>query len=78
MSIVLTQPHISSTRRKTRPSISLREFEFTVFCPRCGTLETVWLSEFGVMVPTRKFNQEDGRIYHDCGADEPCRFYRIS
>ncbi len=27
------------------------------------------------MVPTKRFRQKDGRIYHDCGADEPCRLF---
>lgn len=78
MSIVLTQPKISSTGRKTRPIISSEALEFIVFCPKCGTLETVWFTEDGLLVPTRKFSQYDTKLYHDCGADIPCHLYRIS
>ena len=48
--------------------------EFLAFCPKCKTLETLWFSG-EVLVQTRKFRQESGQIYHDCGSDEPCRLY---
>lgn len=78
MSTVMTQTQVSSTVRKTRPITSSKALEFIVFCPKCGTLETVWFTKDGLIVPTRKFNQEDARIYHDCGADIPCHLYRTS
>jgi hypothetical protein len=78
MPIVLTQPQVSSTVRKSRPIMSSEALEFIVFCPKCGTLETVWFAEDGLIVPTRKFSQEDARIYHDCGANVPCHLYRTS
>jgi hypothetical protein len=78
MSMVLTQPQVSSTVRKPRPFILSEAIEFIVFCPKCGTLETVWFTEDGLLVPTRKFSQYGIRLYHDCGVDEPCHLYRTS
>lgn len=49
--------------------------ELVAFCPKCKTFETVFFSDGGLM-QTRKFIQEDARIYHDCGSREPCRLYR--
>jgi hypothetical protein len=48
--------------------------EMTVFCPHCKAFQTVWLDGSKLM-PTRKFIQERGKIYHDCGSMEPCRLY---
>jgi predicted nucleic-acid-binding Zn-ribbon protein len=78
MSIVLTQPQISSTGRKSRPIIAAEANEFIVVCPKCGTLETVWFTQDGLLVPTRKFSQYGARLYHDCGAGTPCHLYRTS
>jgi len=78
MSIVLTQPQVSSIVRKTQPIIAAETNEFIAVCPKCGTLETVWLTKDGLLVPTRKFSQYGARIYHDCGADVPCHLYRTS
>jgi hypothetical protein len=50
--------------------------EVIVVCPKCKTLETLWLSR-GLLVPTRKFRQHDGKVYHDCGSLEPCTFYHF-
>lgn len=50
--------------------------EFMVFCPGCKTLETLWFNS-GCLLPTRKFNQHDGQVLHDCGSSEPCRLYRV-
>ncbi|UCH42446.1 MAG: hypothetical protein JSW16_06415 [Dehalococcoidales bacterium] len=49
--------------------------EVVVFCPKCKTFETVWLTK-GVIVRTQKFTQEDDRIFHDCGSNEACRLLR--
>ncbi len=48
--------------------------EATVFCPRCKAFQTVWLSD-NTLMPTRKFYQREGRIYHDCGSSRPCQLY---
>jgi hypothetical protein len=50
--------------------------EFMVFCPGCKTLETLWFNDC-CLLPTRKFNQYDGQILHDCGSSEPCKLYRV-
>jgi hypothetical protein len=49
--------------------------EVLAFCPRCKAFQTVWFKQ-GKLVQTRKFNQLDNHIYHDCGASNPCRIYR--
>ena len=46
--------------------------EVVVFCPSCKAFQTIWL-DGETLMPTRKFTQESGRIYHDCGSSEPCR-----
>ena len=78
MSIVLTQHRQSSSKKETVQIISTEANEFMVFCPKCGTLETVWFTEDGLIVPTRKFTQKGARLYHDCGAYESCYLYRTS
>ncbi len=45
--------------------------ELVAFCPGCKAFETLYFAG-DILVQTRKFNQEDGRVYHDCGSDEPC------
>ena len=50
--------------------------EVIVVCPKCKTLETLWLSA-GFLVPTRKFRQSGSQVYHDCGSMEPCSFYHF-
>ena len=32
----------------------------------------------GADTPSRKFRQRDGRVYHDCGSELPCRLHRQS
>jgi len=78
MSIVLTQPRQSSSKKETVQIISAEANEFMVFCPSCGTLETVWFTGGGLIVPTRKFTQKGARLYHDCGSDTSCYLYRTS
>ena len=75
MSIVLTQPRQSSSKKETVRIISTEANEFMAFCPKCGTLETVWFVE-NMLVPTPKFSQEDTRVYHDRGLDKSCHLYR--
>jgi hypothetical protein len=69
---------------KNRPSpgaletgtvISITADELIALCPSCKTIETVYFS-CGQLVSTRKFFNDGGHIYHDCGSDQPCRLYR--
>ena len=77
--ILLAKPQVTSTVRETRPIIADEAFdEFMVFCPKCSTMETVWLTGDGLLVPTPKFRQYGSRLYHDCGAGAPCHLYRNS
>jgi hypothetical protein len=48
--------------------------EAMAFCPLCKTFQTVWINGNRLM-PTRKFSQINGQIYHDCGSRRPCRLY---
>lgn len=50
--------------------------EVIAVCPKCKTLETLWLSA-GFLVPTRKFRQMGNKVYHDCGSIEPVCFYHF-
>lgn len=51
-----------------------REKEYIASCPKCKTLETLMFVG-GDLVPMLKFVQRNGRVYHDCGAEEPCRLF---
>jgi len=77
VTIVLTKPQISSDVEEKQPITSSEAFEFIISCPKCRTLETVWLAEDGQLIPTRKFSQSDGHIYHDCGSIKPCQLYHL-
>jgi len=48
--------------------------EVMAFCPQCKAFQTVWI-DGDTLTPTRKFVQEGGQIYHDCGSNQPCRLY---
>ncbi len=48
--------------------------EVVAFCPQCKVLQTVWINNDKLTL-TRKFTQEGGQIYHDCGSSQPCRLY---
>jgi hypothetical protein len=51
------------------------EWECICSCPNCKTFETLWFVR-DRLVPTKRFEQkEDGKVYHDCGADEPCLLF---
>jgi hypothetical protein len=43
-------------------------------CPKCKTMETLQFVG-STLLRCRKFQQKDGRIYHDCGSDMPCRLH---
>jgi len=49
--------------------------ELVAHCPTCLTFETLEFSR-NRLLPTNRFKQNgDGRVYHDCGCDKPCRLY---
>ncbi len=77
MAPVLTEQKIHSIREQVAPGITLNapEKEMVTWCPQCGSVETLMFAG-NVLVPTRKFHQENGKIYHDCGTIKPCRLYR--
>jgi hypothetical protein len=50
--------------------------EVVVLCPKCKALQTLQVAADAIL-PTRKYAQRGTHIYHDCGATEPCRLYRI-
>jgi len=50
-------------------------YDILAQCPKCKTVET--LQFIGRrLTPSRKFRQVEGRIYHDCGSQQPCRLHR--
>lgn len=51
--------------------------ELVALCPKCKTFETLWFTN-DRLVKTRRFSQENSQVYHDCGANEPCRLFRAS
>ncbi len=63
--------------QKLAPLKDMREgiYELLVFCPKCKTLETLGFDN-GYLMQTRKFDQTDGQVYHDCGSNQPCRLYK--
>lgn len=66
-----------NTVEAKRPSLfAARIQEVVAFCPKCKTLETLWLAE-SQLLPTQKFSQKDNRIFHNCGSDKPCRLYGL-
>ena len=73
MPVVLTQ-HQKFNSTKIGRRIAT-ENEFIIFCPECRAFETVCLVE-DMLVPTKKYIQVGARIFHDCGANEPCYLYR--
>jgi hypothetical protein len=57
---------------KVRYSLDVEEA--MAFCPSCKALQTVWVSG-NTLMPTRKFYQTGGQVYHDCGSGQPCHLY---
>jgi hypothetical protein len=76
MSVALAQQHVHNDIEENGHDICSALDEVIVVCPKCKTLETLWLSA-GLLVPTRKFRQSGNQVYHDCGSDEPCCFYHF-
>ncbi len=48
--------------------------DLLIFCPACKALEVLRFSG-SQMIPTRKFTQRAGNVYHDCGTHLPCRLH---
>ena len=59
---------------KSKPKIHFEPTprDILVQCPKCKTVETLQFVG-ATLTPSRKFRQEGGRIYHDCGSEQPCR-----
>jgi len=76
MPVALLKRETPSVTNDVGVIISSETDEVVAFCLRCKTLETLYLSS-GQLTPTRKFSQNDGHIYHDCGSIKPCRLYRL-
>ena len=51
--------------------------DIAVQCPCCLTIETLQVDN-GRLVPTRRFWQRNGLVYHDCGSTRPCRVVSIN
>ena len=77
MPVALAEQQKSSATKNTSQNMSATVDELVVFCPKCKTLEMLYFTGERLM-PTRKFHQEDGKVYHGCGSSEPCRLYRFS
>lgn len=74
MAPVLVAQLKTAITKKTRLAGKPDTAELVVLCPKCKTLETLWVNDG--FIQTRKFYQEDSGVYHDCGSSEPCRLYR--
>jgi hypothetical protein len=48
--------------------------DIMVQCPRCKTVETLQFVE-DTLSPCRKFFQRDGKVFHDCGSEQPCHLH---
>ena len=51
-----------------------RDWDLMASCPGCAVFETLNFQGDSLM-PTKRFSQRDGRVYHDCGTYEPCRLF---
>lgn len=60
-------------RKKVR--MAPTPYDVLVQCPKCKTVETLQFVG-DTLTPSRKFYQSDGRVYHDCGSEQPCRLHR--
>ena len=50
----------------------VEEVELVAQCVRCLTLETVYTYK-GMLEPTGRYQQNNGKVYHDCGS--VCRLF---
>jgi hypothetical protein len=51
--------------------------EVVAFCPKCKAMETINFNGPEI-VPTRRYTQIKGNVYHVCGSTIPCRLYSLS
>ena len=77
MPVALLKRENPSVTNDVKAIIPSKTDEVVAFCPKCKTLETLYLSS-GQLTPTRKFGQNNSHIYHDCGSIKPCQLYRLS
>ena len=72
--ILVERPVVTPVKKtiRVRPD---EEVELISFCPSCKTLETLWFVG-GTLMTTRRFRQENGSVYHNCGSTKPCRLHR--
>ena len=75
MSTLLAKLQKPISKEKTRHSRVVHSRELLVFCPQCKALETLWF--LGDALMQRRFSQQNGHVYHDCGATVPCQLYRF-
>jgi hypothetical protein len=75
MPVELLKHETPGVTNDVKAIISSRTDELVAFCQGCKTLETLYLSS-GQLTLTRKFSQNDGHVYHDCGSIKPCQLYR--
>ena len=61
--------------KQSRPPVEISEL--FALCPKFKNLEAICFAD-GHLMKTRKFRQHYEKVYHDCGAKEPCRLYRFS
>ncbi len=48
--------------------------EVMAFCPECKAVQTLVINK-GQLIQTRKYIQQENRVYHDCGSSRPCKLY---
>jgi hypothetical protein len=69
---------IRSQRRKSRTALlhvdDMMPREALIFCPACKALDVIRFSG-ETWIPTRKFRQQPGGFFHDCGSAVPCRLH---
>ncbi|MDD4858901.1 MAG: hypothetical protein PHR56_01650 [Dehalococcoidales bacterium] len=58
-----------------KPRVPVEVKELITACPGCAAFETIWVRG-KTLVPTRKFYQRRGKIYHRCGKRMPCLLFR--
>lgn len=62
---------MAAVTQSKEDSIS-RSKEMLAFCPECGCYSVLIFNSCG-NIATPQFTKEKGEIYHNCGANDPCR-----
>lgn len=73
---VVRERNLRTLRRARGRGQQVESQELLAFCPKCKTLEVLYTTS-DRLVPTRRFSQSGEAVYHNCGANEPCRLYRF-